>query len=321
MVATGDLAQGGSEVALFLLKGVFLINFRDIELGDKPVFDRYFRQHRYDISECTFTNLYIWRKGYNIKWAHEDDILFIKAGSDETPFMLQPFGADESHLPGALDKMAEWFAQQNKPFLLKGISAEMMEMLQKVRPGVYEFLEDRNNFDYVYLQQDLSELAGRKFSSKKNHINYFTTHYADYRYLPMTEELIPACLASAQEWYDKRPDDHTGLEHEKFALSEALGNFTQLGFQGGIIEVYGKIEAFTCGEALNEDTAVIHIEKGNTDIRGLYQMINREFCRHAWSQMTYINREEDMGIEGLRRAKKSYNPIKLMAKYEVTLAK
>ncbi len=135
----------------------------------------------------------------------------------------------------------------------------------------------------------------------------------------MTEEIVPYCIASAVEWYDRRTDNHLGLEYEKFAILEALGNFKYLGFQGGVIELYGKIEAFTCGEVLNEDTAVIHMEKGNTEIRGLYQMINREFCRHAWPHMTYINREEDMGIEGLRRAKKSYNPVKLINKYEVTL--
>lgn len=232
--------------------------------------------------------------------------------------MLQPFGADDSQLAQVLNKMADWFVGHNKKFRLKGISAEFAARLQQLFPGKYSMKEDRNNFDYVYLAENLIELTGRKFGAKKNHLNYFLTHYPDYRYLPMTEELIPDCIASAVEWYERRGD--SSLDYEKFAVLEALNNFKYLGFQGGVIELYGKVEAFSCGEPLNDDTAVIHLEKGNAEIRGLYQMINREFARHAWSQMTYINREEDMGIEGLRRAKKTYNPIKMIAKYEVTFA-
>lgn len=304
---------------MFLLKEVFPINFKAIELKDKPVFDRYFQQSRYDTSECTFTNLYIWRKGYGLEWTEEENILYVKAGWDDVLFMLQPFGASDDELPRILDKMADWFQRHQRKFRLKGISEAFVEKIQNLFPGRYQVKEDRSNSDYVYLASDLIELSGRKFSAKKNHINFFTTHYPDYRYLPMTEEIVPACIASAVEWYDRRTDNNQGLEYEKFAILEALGNFEYLGFQGGVIELYGKIEAFTCGEMLNEDTAVIHMEKGNTEIRGLYQMINREFCRHAWPHMTYINREEDMGIEGLRRAKKSYNPVKLINKYELTL--
>ncbi len=232
--------------------------------------------------------------------------------------MLQPFGADDSQLPRALDKIIDWFTQNNKKFRLKGISSDFATRLETLFPGKYSMKEDRNNFDYVYLAENLIELTGRKFSAKKNHLNYFLTHYPDYRYLPMTEELIPACIASAVEWYERRGD--SSLDYEKFAVLEALHNFSYLGFQGGVIELYGKVEAFSCGEALNADTAVIHLEKGNAEIRGLYQMINREFARNAWSHMTYINREEDMGIEGLRRAKKTYNPIKMIAKYDVAFA-
>ena len=296
------------------------INFTAITLDAKPVFDTYFRQERYDNSECTFTNLYIWRDGFGLEWAQEKGVLFVKAGWGDILFMLQPFGASDAQLPSVLAAMQDWFAGQGKPFRLRGISAAFAQKLQQMFPGTYTITEDRNNFDYVYLAQDLIELSGRKFGAKKNHINYFTTHYPQYQYLPMTEDIIPACIASAEEWYERRADSHPGLDFEKIAITEALGNFRYLGIQGGVIEVYGKIEAFTCGERLNEDTAVIHIEKGNIGIRGLYQMINREFCRHAWQDMTYINREEDMGIEGLRRAKKSYHPVKLIAKHEVTLA-
>lgn len=232
--------------------------------------------------------------------------------------MLQPFGASDDSLPTIMEGMERWFSEQGLPFLLKGISTQFAERLERVLPGRYQFAGDRNNYDYVYLTENLIELTGRRFSAKKNHINYFLMHYPGFRYLPLTEELVPACIESAEQWYERRDNGQAGLDSERVAIMEVLNNFTYLQLTGGVIEIYGKIEAFAIGEALNEEMAVIHIEKGNVGIRGLYQMINREFCREAWSHMTYINREEDMGIEGLRRAKKTYNPIKMIAKYDVT---
>lgn len=301
-------------------KGGLSINFKAVELQDKHIFDEFFKKQRYEMCECTFANLFIWRKGFGTAWTLEDGFLLVKAGWDGTGFMLQPFGGDVANLPKVMNKIIDCFAQHNKPFLMRSVSVETRAALEQAMPGKFRFKEDRGNCDYVYLAQDLIELPGRKYSSKKNHINYFTTHFTNYRYLPLTEDIIPHCIDSAVEWYEKRADSHPGLEMEKYAILEALGNFSYLGLQGGAIELYGKMEAFTCGEVLNNDTAVIHIEKGNIDVRGVYQIINREFCRHAWSNMTYINREEDMGIEGLRRAKESYHPVQLITKYEVTLA-
>jgi len=299
-------------------RGGFSI-FQQITLEDKPIFDRFFRQRRYENAECNFTNMYMWRKGYSIEWAVIDDFLCIKAGRpDSTPFILCPFGLDDSALGSVIDKVADYLTQHQLPFIMKGVSEEMMTVLQKVKPGFLTFSDDRNNHDYVYSTEDLINLAGRKYHSKQNHLNFFKRTY-EYRYEAITSELIQPCMLSAREWYTTHNgSDDDSLKREYQAIIDVLANFERLAVQGGAIMLDNKVAAFSFGEKLNSDTAVIHVEKG-LDVRGLYQVINQEFCRNAWSDLAYVNREEDMGIEGLRRAKLSYHPVKMIKKYSAVL--
>jgi hypothetical protein len=259
--------------------------------------------------------MYMWRKGYAIEWAVVDDFLCIKAGlPGSNSFALCPFGPDDSRLGGVIDTLADYFRQSRQPFILRSVSAEMVAALQKIKPGYFCFRADRDNFDYVYSTEELINLDGRKYHSKQNHIHYFQKTFA-YQYAPITADLLDPCMVSAREWYaahNGAGDDSLQLEYQ--AIIDALTNFEYLDLQGGAIILDNKVAAFTFGEKLNADTAVIHVEKGQ-NIRGLYQVINQEFCRHAWSDLPYVNREEDMGIEGLRRAKQSYHPVKMVKKY------
>ncbi|WP_245690392.1 DUF2156 domain-containing protein [Sporolituus thermophilus] len=288
-------------------------------MKDKPLFDRYFRARRYEASECTFTNLYLWQPGYNLEWALIDGFLCLRALWQGQAFVFPPFGPPAG-VESVLDQLAEQFAREGRPFFMKAATVDLVQYLEAVRPGYYHFRADRDNFDYVYLVKDLIELKGRRYNSKKNHLNYFYSYYPQARYVPITPELIPACVASTLAWYDRRCDEDPCMEYEKEAILRAFAHFRELKLVGGAIVIDGKVEAFTFGEALNSDTVVVHIEKGNADFRGIYQVINQQFC-HQWRHMRYINREEDMGIEGLRQAKLSYRPVKLVEKYDVAIAK
>jgi uncharacterized protein len=263
--------------------------------------------------------MYMWRKGYSIEWAVIDDFLCIKFGlSGGTPSLLCPFGLDDAGLGGVIDKLADYFKQQQLPLTMKSVSVEAMAAVQKARPGLFSFQDDRNNHDYVYSTEDLINLAGRKYHSKQNHINFFKRTY-DYRYEAITPELIQPCMVSAREWYTTHNgSDDDSLKREYSAIIDVFAHFEVLGVQGAAILLEDKVAAFTFGEQLNSDTAVIHVEKG-LDVRGLYQVINQEFCKSAWADLTYVNREEDMGIEGLRRAKQSYHPVKMIKKYSAVL--
>jgi hypothetical protein len=178
----------------------------------------------------------------------------------------------------------------------------------------FESVQDRNNADYVYLSQDLIHLSGRKFHRKKNHLNQFKKQVT-FEYRPLDRELVADFLEMQESWCRMRECvESPDLLSEDYAVREALNHFEALGFQGGAVLVDGRIEAFSLGEPLNEDTAVIHIEKANPEIPGLYTAINQLFCQNAWPAMTYINREQDLGIEGLRKAKESYYPHHMVDK-------
>jgi len=178
---------------------------------------------------------------------------------------------------------------------------------------------DRDQSDYIYLTEDLVKLEGRKYHRKRNHIKQFKEKYS-YQYIPLASEWISECLRLETAWCDLRHCETTpGLLNESLAIKEALTDFQSLGMKGGAILINGKVEAFTLGEPLNGDTVVIHIEKANPSYEGLYTLINQAFLEKQWSGYTYVNREQDLGEEGLRKAKESYFPHHMVNKYTITL--
>lgn len=302
------------------LEGNIIIQFREFRLEDKPIIDSYFKERRYEQSECCFTTLFMWQYPYEIQWAEENNVLYIRSGRGKKQFWLPPFSRKDAHFVDGLERAQEWFRENKYPFLIKGADLNVVERMKKFCPDCYEFTPDRDNFEYIYATQDLINLSGKKFRQKKNHLNYFHTHYSNYEYLPIDEALFPACLAATNEWFTQHEDSES-LEDERIGIELMFKHWDTLNLTGGAIRLFGKIEAFTIGEMLNEDMALIHIEKANPEIRGIYQVINNDFVRHAWNHTQYINREEDMGIPGLRQAKEGYNPVKFAEKYDAVLAK
>lgn len=178
----------------------------------------------------------------------------------------------------------------------------------------------REHYDYIYSSKDLIELAGRKFHAKRNYINTFIRNY-EFSYEEITPERTPECLEMAERWCRAhRCQDDMSLTAEATAVREVLTNFEALHVKGGIIRINGGVEAFSVGELLNSHTAVVHIEKADPEIRGLYAIINQQFCQHAWHDVPFVNREQDLGEAALREAKLSYQPDHLVEKFRVDLA-
>ncbi|WP_110953653.1 DUF2156 domain-containing protein [Anaerosinus massiliensis] len=295
------------------------INFQALKKEDKSIFDRFFSDRYYENSHFNFTNLFMWRNAYQIMWAIEDDVLYLKATWENEEFALQPFGPVEK-MQQAIGAWLNYFKEQQRPFFMYGVEKSMVVELENFKGVEFEIEEDRDNFDYVYESQDLIHLAGRKYHSKKNHLNSFKKNYPEAEYKPITDELITQCKLNINGWYKKHGTfDDPILTTERDAIIEVLNNFEYLNLQGGAIVLDHRVVAFTFGEQLNTDTAVIHVEKADPDIRGAYSAINQEFVEAAWSHLTYINREEDMGLAGLRKAKTSYKPIKMIEKFNVRL--
>jgi hypothetical protein len=178
---------------------------------------------------------------------------------------------------------------------------------------------DRSQSDYIYLARDLISLQGRKYHRKRNHIKQFKEKYA-YQYVPLTGEWIPECLRLEKEWCNLRSCEAVpGLANESVAIKEIFSHFDRLTVTGGVIVIDGKVEAFTFGEPLNPNTVVIHIEKANSAFDGLYPMINQAFLENHWAAFEYVNREQDLGEEGLRKAKESYFPHHMVDKVNLSL--
>jgi hypothetical protein len=217
----------------------------------------------------------------------------------------------------ALDFLFSELAQLTQEAQICRVDQAFVE--NSVDPGQHSVTLDRDNSDYVYLTQDLINLSGRKYHRKKNHLNRFIkTQKFEYR--PLDKDLVASFLEMQESWCQMRECvEHPDLLSEDYAVHEALTRFEDLDYQGGAIVMNAKVEAFSLGEPLSGDTAVIHIEKANPDIPGLYAAINQRFCANTWKEMAYINREQDLGSEGLRKAKESYNPHHMVDKYTLKL--
>jgi len=297
-----------------------MIEFRDLTLADKPLIDGYFHRGQYQNSECTFTNLFIWRDCYAVKWAVVDGLLVIKPGQSEESWILPPYGDyEQCNLKNVLLQVQAYFAAQGKPLILRAVTQAFADVLEQQCPGMFQLEEERDLEDYLYSGDDLRELKGRKYHSKRNHLSNFHKAYPDFVYEPMTAAMREEIWEFINLWCKQKECSgkfSDGLICEKKAIREALDYFDQLDYVGAVIRIDGQIEAFTMGERLNDDTVVIHVEKANGLINGLYGAINQEFLRHAWPDAAFVNREEDTGDEGLRKAKLSYHPLELVKKYK-----
>lgn len=294
------------------------MQFSKLELEHKRLFDEYFKKLNPQASELTFTNLFMWRDYYRISFTIENNLLVIIAEPcKKEPFSFMFAGdINEDVFYDTYFKVGEYFRSRNWNVKFQRIEEQYLDLFRKCGDNL-EFYHDENNSDYVYLSDNLINLAGKKYHGKKNHINRFKRDY-EYEYVPLTGEYLDECRRIMDKWCeDKDCNCHRGSYCEKHANGEVLKNYEILGYKGALIKVNGKFEAYTIGEMLNNDTGVIHIEKANSSINGLYTFINQQFCEREFSTVKYINREQDMGEEGLRKAKRSYNPVKMVNKYTI----
>jgi len=287
-------------------------DFKPLDLEDREQITSICRAFPPTTSELTFTNLFMWRKQYRFSWSTAGGALLVAANPPGgQPFALPPLGGND--LTAAFRLLVEHLKRLTPLPEIRRVPEDLARRYAK--PLGLDAQEDPAHSDYVYRTESLVALSGRKYHRKRNHLNQFRSAYA-YRYEPLTPALIEACLELQEEWCRLRECVHNqGLLGEEHAIHEALRHFHELDSSGAAIVVEGRVVAFSLGEPLNPDTAVIHVEKANPEFPGSYAVINQEFCQHSWSAYTYINREQDLGEEGLRQAKLSYYPDHLITKF------
>jgi hypothetical protein len=294
-----------------------MLNFKPLGMEDKTLFESYTLCHGYHNIEASFTNNFIWRNAWNTHIATDDDAMYMRLHGPERPFMLTPFLDDCDRSIGPALRACEQHLRDEfgAPLLIRGITKNIKEKIEKDCPNEYLFIERREFFDYVYLSEDLSALRGKKYSAKRNHINaLLKAHTTEYRrYTPQDYD---DCVSLQEKWVENKGENLTDYKKERVVIERALTHINELNLKCGLLFVDGNLEAFSIGEKFVDDMVIIHIEKANPDIRGSFALINREFVRNEWSSVKCINREEDLGIEGLRKSKMSYYPAYLIEKYD-----
>jgi hypothetical protein len=295
-----------------------MLEFKSLSLEDKEVFDSYIIPYNFLTSEYSFISLFIWRKGLDIQYTIYKDALIIKKYDFEgKSHFMQPIGYRDEDFMEIIHALREYKNMHRMDYLFKDAEEPFICALKSIYDDKIIVEEDRDNFDYLYESEKLISLSGKKLHGKKNHYNNFIKNN-EYRVETITESIIPDCIKTAREWC-KKSDCKGYLLYESRAIEELLKNKASLDFEGIAVYVNNKLSAFTIGEKVKDDMAIIHIEKADATINGLYAFINKTFVETHFSSVKFINREQDLGIEGLRKAKLSYHPVRLEAKYTVSL--
>lgn len=290
-----------------------MIEFKDITLADKELIQSFtLDSHRFNC-DLSFANLCSWAFLYQTTYAVLDGYLLLRFYAGEELAYMMPVGKGD--VKPMLEALVEDAETLGAKFRMLGVCVEMKAEIEAAMPGCFSFTEDRDYFDYIYLRTDLATLKGKKYQSKRNHINKFKKQYPDYLYQSLTPELVPECLKLEEEWCRANNcDEQAALAAERRSMTFALNHMEELGLTGGVLRVNGKIAAFTYGAPINRQTWDVCVEKADTNIEGSYAMINYEYANHIEEQYIYVNREEDLGLEGLRKAKLSYQPTLLLEK-------
>jgi len=263
-----------------------------------------------EISELNFTEIFMWADIKKMRLGRLRGNLCIFAEKED--FFYPPIGYNQ--FIETIKDILDWQKNNGKIPRIYGITDKILNRQPELAA---EFLleDDRDCADYVYLIKDLIELNGRKYGGKRNLIRQFKKDYR-FEYINITKKIIPDCLEFQKKWCETHACiQNYPLHEENLAALELLNNLSHLDAFGAVIKINGTVEAFTVGSELNPDTAVIHLEKGNPTVKGIYQAINQMFCENRLQNYTYVNREQDMGSEGLRRAKMSYHPQHMVDKH------
>lgn len=296
-----------------------MLPFVPVTIESRDEIHVFFQQSPYRNCDFSFANIFCWKHKYNTSYCVQDGFLFFRfrTSSKRAGYMM-PLG--EGDLKTAIEILQQDAHERNDNFFLFAITSEMFEKIDEVLPGRFVYHADRDWSEYIYDSQDLIRLTGKKFQSKRNHINKFKRTYT-YEYLPITRDIIPDCLVLYNRWCRENGgcEEDLSLMEERITTHCAFENFERLHLTGGALRIDGEILAYSYGQALGKDTFGVHAEKSLYNIDGGFTMINQQFVEHECSDYPYINREEDLGLESLRQAKLSYHPAILMTKGFVRL--
>jgi hypothetical protein len=290
--------------------------FRKITLEDSISVKEMLARYPTEVSERTFGSVFVWRTYEDRSSLSQLDGHLLVSWRRERygSIMLEPVGPRPASV---ILRLSTSDAIKTHPF--NGVFGIVEPLATDLKAEGFAMKSLRDEWDYVYRTEDLVKLEGPKYHTQRKEMKKATSEY-ELVFEPMTEEYQQACLELEETWCDLK---HCTLDKfsaaEDIAMKDAIANLDRIGFIGGVVLLKGKVQALTIGERLNASTAVVHFEKANPSIRGLYQVINQQFCEASLNGFEFVNREQDVGEPGLRRAKEGYRPHHFVEKHLLSL--
>lgn len=293
-----------------------MFDFREIELKDKPWIDELLAKSDFMGCEYSFANNVAWRRLNNSVISRYKDFYLISTENKDNIYLTYPAGKGD--ILDFIDKFNEYCNEKGKKFVLTSVLTENLDFLKKSLSNRIERVESNSDyFDYIYTAEDLIYLRGKKYHSKRNHISNFKKQPWEYREL--TPDVFSDSIKFITDTYNKKSNtDNFSAIVEQFAINTFFTNFEYMNLKGGVLYQNNKMVGVTIGEKINSNALVVHVEKARSDVNGAYPTLCNEFAKANALNLKYINREEDLGIEGLRKSKRSYNPCFLLEKHTVT---
>ena len=290
--------------------------FKPVTLCDKAWVDPIVMAENSPSADYNFGNIYIWDKFYKQLICRFENRMITKLCYGDEPAFVFPIGSGP--LAPAIEAMRAFCAEKSYPLLMYGLTEKHRDELDALYPGCFTFRSDEEYADYIYSAEKLATYAGKALHGKKNHCNRFEAEN-DWDFVPITRELIPGCLDMLKAWSEENADRlDSSITDEYDAIIRAFAAYEKLGLEGGVLRSSGEILGFSLGEMASPDTFNVHFEKAETAVNGAYPMVCRELTRmvmQAHPGLRYVNREDDMGMESLRKSKLSYKPELLLEKY------
>ena len=292
-----------------------MLETKRITIDCKDIFKKYYVN--IEASIYNFTNLFMWSDENSIVYSETDGFIIpIFQFGKYPPTALFPIG--EGDFKSAVEKTCEHLKELGARPVFSQLTEDMVIKMQQFFPEKFEYIPNRNAADYIYEVEKMITHSGKKLHSKKNHLNFFKKNY-NFEYKKLGQADMADCKALFDMWQAGKEEDMKLIYESKEATYRVLDNFETLGVCGGGIYVDGEMIAFSIGEKITNDMALIHLEVANPMYRGAFNIINQQFCENEWKNLKYVNREEDMGLEGLRKAKLAYCPVFLVDRFNAVL--
>lgn len=292
-----------------------MLEFRRITINDRDRINEALRRSDFMSCEYSFANNLAWCRLADSQICFWGDhyIICSFGNEDGIPSFTFPSGGKFNY--EIFCEMKRFSESLGHPLRMCGVTESSLELLDELLPDSFTKELDRDGCDYIYRRSDLSEFPGKKFHQKRNHLARFERIESEFSLI--TEKDYDDCISFITSDYNGRTDINHSAVAEQYAVNTYFSHFEELGLVGGIIRINGKTAAVTVGEKLNSNTFCVHIEKADRQYEGIYTGICNKFVKSCTEGSEYINREEDLGIEGLRKSKLSYHPAFLLNKYIV----